>query len=316
VYRDYNYNIVDVWAGYNFRNQFKISGYNSQKPSIALMARSYNLDFEKKPWQAKYVEDPNYNDHRYVLGQLVFFHSDFFKTNYFFGFGRTEDIPWGYNASISTGLDNWVGLKRVYTAVQGQKFWLGKNNNLFSTLVGIGTFWNNGVSEDAVFHFQGNYYSNLWRKGQNKFRQFLTLDYIGSPNPVLYKPLSINRENGILGYRNTTFNGYQRLNMDAQTMYYSPLNVYGFKLTFYALLQGSLLSASQQSIFKSPFYSGIGLGCMIRNENLAFNTLQIFASYLPPVPGAAGTFFFQITSTAAINFNIFALQAPSLITFR
>jgi hypothetical protein len=316
VYRNYDYNIVDVWAGYNFRNQFKTSGQTSEKPNIAVLGRSFNMDFEKKPWQAKYQMDPNYNDHRYFLGQFVLFHSDFFKTNYFLGFGRTEDIPSGYNASFSAGVDNWVGLKRLYTAIQGQKFWLMRNNNLLSTQIGIGTFWENGVAQDAVFHFQWNYYSNLWHLGQQKIRQFLTLDYLGCPNPVLYKPLNINRENGILGYRNTTLNGYQRLNMSAQTMYYSPLNIYGFKFTFYVSLQASLLAPQNENIFKSPFYSGLGVGCMIRNENLAFNTLQFYASYLPPVPGAPSTFFAQITSTAAFNFNIFALQAPSLIQFR
>lgn len=316
LYRNYSYDVVDIWAGLNCRNQFKGNGINSNKPNIAIMARSFNMNFEQKPWQAKYQEDPNYNDHRYLLGQLVLFHSDFFKTNYFLGFGRTEDIPSGYNSSATVGVDNWVSLKRLYTSIQAQKYWLGRKNNLFSASVAVGTYWRNATSEDAVLHLQANYYSNLWHLGQNKLRQFFYADYIGSPNPELYKPLNINRENGILGYRNTLLNGYKRLNMTAETMYYSPLNFYGFKFNFYALLQASLLSDKHESIFQSPFYSSVGMGCMIRNENLAFNTLQFYGAYLIPVTGAPKTFFFQITSTAAFNFNIFALQAPAEIPFK
>ena len=53
---------------------------------------------------------------------------------------------------------------------------------------------------------------------------------------------------GLLGYRNTLFNNYQRLNLSAQTNYYSPLNVYGFKFNFYVQLQASMLAKETESI--------------------------------------------------------------------
>ena len=315
IYRHYQYNIVDVWAGYNFRNQFKNTGTNSIKPNIAIELRRYNLSFMKTPWQLKYQSDPNYNDHHYLLSKLVFFHQDFFKTNYFFGFGRTEDIPTGYNASASFGLDDWVGRKRAYTAIEGQAYWF-KGKNVISTAFGFGSFFKNGASEDAVLHLQTDYYSNLFRLNGPKLRQFIHADYLICPNPVLYKPVNINRESGILGYRNEMFNGFQRLNLSTQTTYYSPLSVYGFRFNFFALLQASLLADDKENLFKSPFYSGVGVGCMIRNENLSFNTLQISVNYLPPVAHATKSLFVQITSVTALNFNIFALQAPALISFR
>ena len=93
-----------------------------------------------------------------------------------------------------------------------------------------------------------------------KVREFLHADYIICFNPVLYMPVNINRDNGIFGYRNTLFNDYQRLNVSAQTNYYSPISIYGFKFNFYLLLQASLLSSQKASIFESPFYSGFTLG--------------------------------------------------------
>ncbi|HTQ64545.1 MAG TPA: hypothetical protein VMI12_07085 [Puia sp.] len=315
IYRNYHYNVFDVWAGYNFMNQFKNNGINSENPNLALELRLFNMNFMTKPFQPKYQYDPNYNDHHYLLGKFVIFHQDFFKTNYFFGFGRTEDIPLGYNAGVSLGLDDWVGKKRTYTAIEAQKYWF-KGKNLISTNLGIGSFWYNRNSEDAVIHLQTDYYSNLFRLQGPKFRQFIHGDYLICLNPDLYKPVNINRENGIFGYRNTIMNGYQRLNLSTQTNYYSNLSVYGFKFNFFLLFQTSLLADDKENLFKSPLYSGIGLGCMIRNENLAFNTVQISVNYLPPVPNAPNSFFIQLTSVAPIGFNIFALQAPSLITFK
>lgn len=321
VYRDYRYNIVDVWGGFNFRNQFKGTGYNSNKPNLAVELRRYSKDFTRHLSQDSLKSDPLYNSHRYLLSKFVLFHQEFFKTNYFFGFGRTEDIPLGYNYSASFGYDSWVGRDRTYTSLEGQKYWLlGKN--LISANAAFGSFWYNNKSEDAVLHIQGDYYSNLFRLRDPKLREFLHADYIICFDPVLYKPVNINRDNGILGYRNTLFNNYQRLNLSAQTRYYSPLNVYGFKFNFYIQLQASMLAKETESILKSPFYTGFTAGCQIRNENLSFNTLQISASYQnlvdrgPLSVNGPRSLFVQITSVTSFNFSIFALQAPELVTFK
>ncbi len=321
VYRDYRYNLVDLWGGYNFTNQYKKTGYNSLSPNIGIELRSFNMDFTKKPTQDTLKNDPNYNSHNFILSQLVFYHQDFFKTNYFFGFGRTEDIPMGYTYSASLGFDEWVGLKRTYTAIQGQKYWL-PGKNLISTQIGLGGYWYNGHSQDAVLHIQADYYSNLFRLNGPKLREFLHADYLINFNPVLYKTININRENGIYGYRFTLFNNFKRMNVSAQTNYYSPLSVYGFKFNFYLQLQASLLSSYNQSLFSSPFYSGFTVGCQIRNENLSFNTIQISASYQPIVDRTYNSYygpkslFINITSVTAFNFPIFALNQPTLIQYR
>jgi hypothetical protein len=321
IYRSYKYTLIDVWGGYNFTNQYKKTGYNSLKPNIGIELRNFNMDFSETPTQEALKYDPNYNTNKFILAQLVFYHQDFFTTNYFFGFGRTEDIPLGYTYSASFALDKWVGLNRSYTALQAQKYWL-PGKNLISTTVGFGGFWYNGQSQDAVLHVQTNYYSNLWTLTGPKLREFLNADYIICFNPVLYKPVNINRENGIFGYRNTQYNDYQRLNLGAQTNYYSPISIYGFKFNFFMQMQASLLATQKESIFTGPLYTGFTLGCQIRNENLSFNTLQISASYQPivqqnyqPYYGPSRIFVY-ITSVTAFNFPIFALTQPTLIQYR
>jgi hypothetical protein len=320
-YRNYAYHLIDVWGGYNFTNQFKRNGFNSTKPNIGIELRSYNMDFSLRPTQDTLKKDPNYNTHQNLLAQLVFYHQDFFKTNYFFGFGRTEDIPLGYTYAASFAVDNWVGLKRAYTAIQAQKYWL-PGKNLISTTFGFGSFWYNHQSQDAVLHIQTDYYSNIFHFNGPKLREFLHADYLICFNPVLYKPVNLNRENGIFGYRNTQYRDYQRLNLSAQTNYYSPISIYGFKFNFYLQVQTALLASYNESVFNSPLYSGFTLGCQVRNENLSFNTLQFSISYqpnvdhsYPPVYGPS-TIFVYITSVTAFNFPIFALTQPSLIQYR
>jgi hypothetical protein len=229
----------------------------------------------------------------------------------------------GYTYAASFAVDNSTGLKRSYSAIQAQKYWLlGKN--LISTMAGLGGYWHEGQSQDAVLHVVTDYYSNLFHLHGPKLREFLHADYIICFNPVLYlyEPVNINRDNGIFGYRNTLFNDFQRLNVSAQTNYYSNISIYGFKFNFYLLMQASLLSSNKESIFKSPFYSGFTMGCQIRNENLSFNTLQISASYQPQVDHTYNSYYgpksiyISITSVTAFNFPIFALTQPTLIQYR
>ncbi len=323
VYRNYKYNVIDLWGGYNFTNQYKKTGYNSLSPNFGIEGRTFNMNFTERPTQDTLKYNPKYNSHNFVMGQFVVYHQDFFKTNYFFGFGRTEDIPMGYTYAASFAYDRWDTLNRPYTAIQAQKYWL-PGKNLISTTLGFGGFWNHGQSQDAVLHIATDYYSNLFRLHGPKLREFLHADYLICFNPVIYKymPLNINRENGIYGYRNTLYNNFQRLNLSAQTNYYSPISVYGFKFNFYMLLQASLLASYNESVFKSPLYSGFTLGLQIRNENLSFNTLQISATYMPNVDHTYDsyygpkTLFVQITSVTAFNFPIFALTQPTLIQYR
>ena len=316
-FKNYSYNLIDLWAGYNFTNQYKKTGYNSSKPNIGIEFRTFNMNFAQRPYQPKLDSIPNYNSRNFILSQLVFYHQDFFKTNYFFGFGRTEDIPMGYTYSTSLGFESWMGFKRTYTAIQAQKYWL-PGKNLISTTFALGGFWDNLFFQDAVVHFQTDYYSNLFRIKGQKMREFLHFDYINGFNINLYQPININQQNGIYGYRYTLFNNYQRLNLGAQTNYYSPISIYGFKFNFYLLLQASLLADSKKSVFTSPFYSGFTIGCQIRNENLSFNTLQISASYQPIVATSNGpsSLYVSLTSVAAFNFPIFALTQPTLIQYR
>jgi hypothetical protein len=316
VFRKYEYRIMDVWGGYNFRTQFKNNGIITDKPNLAIELRQYNLAFVNTPKQPIFSKNPNYNDHHFTLSKLVFFRQEFIKTNYFFGFGRTEDIPVGYNASVSAGLEDWVGIRRNYAAVEGQKFWLTRRQDLFNTSFGIGSFWQGGNSEDAVIHVETDYYSRLLSFKNERLREFFRGDYLTSPNPLLYKPVNINRENGILGYRNGSVNGFQRLNLSSQTIYYSHVSVYGFKFNFFTLLQASLLADKHENIFKGPLYSGLGGGLQIKNENLSFNTLQVSAMYLPVTTPGIKTLYFEITTIADLRFSIFALQAPAFLSFR
>jgi hypothetical protein len=316
LYRDYRYNVVDAWVGYNIINPGKNGEDPGKKPNMAILLRHYNLFFNRNPVQDRFKEDPVYNDRRYYLAELAVFRQDFFKAHYFFGFGRTEDIPLGYNIGVLSGWESWKERRRLYTALEMRKFWLTRHEGLFNTTLGIGSFWQKQSSEDAVIHASAEYYSRLFNFPWGRLRQFVTVDYLGNPNNFFYKPLSINVDVGIWGYRNSRINGYQRLNLRSETVYYSPLKVLGFKFNFSTYLQLSQITENNNAIFKNPLHSAIGAGVRIRNENLALNTFRIAAYYMPDAPPPVKSFYYEITTIVDFRFDISVLRAPQFLQFR
>ncbi|WP_123845242.1 hypothetical protein [Chitinophaga lutea] len=316
VFRDYAYKTLDVWTGYSFRNRISNSGHLVHKSSMALLVRYNNLRFDKTPHQAEYIGDPTYNNRHYYLGQFLLFRQDFFKTHRFFGFGRTEDIPYGYSASITGGWENWMDRRRLYTAMELQKYWHTRLNGLLSLNVGLGSFWQGNVSEDMVIHANVSYYSKLMPLWKGHWRQFLSADYLGNPNNYFYKPLNLNMENGIWGFKNTAISGYHRLNLRAESVFYSPWKVYGFKFNFFASLDASQLSEYKQYLVENPVYLGLGAGVRVRNENLALNTLKIGGYYYPRKLYPMGQFYFEITTVVDFRFDIYGMRAPSFLQFR
>lgn len=316
LYRDYRYQVSDIWVGYNFRNQFRKDGTERSQPNLAILARNYNLQFGRKPLQEVYATDPNYNNRSYWLGQFVIFRQQFFKTHHFFGFGRTEDIPLGYTIALTAGKENWVGRKRLYSGIELEKFWPIRNASLLHTQLGVGNFWQYKTAEDAVIHAAANHFSRLFKFKRTLLRQFSSIDYLISPNSHFYKPLNINWERGIWGYKNTRINGYQRLNLRSETVLYSALKIYGFKFNFFGSLQGSLITDRNKSIFKSSLYSGMGLGFRMRNENLPLNTFKMAVNYYPSAPQGVKPLWFEITTVTDFRFNISSLKAPAFVNFQ
>lgn len=315
LYRDYRYTVFDGWVGYNFINNYTLNGTIGNKPNFAVLFRHYNLNFSKMPVQERFKDDPVYNDHRYYLLQLQVYRVDYFKAHQFFGFGRTEDIPLGYTLNATTGWETWKDRRRLYSGLEAQKYWTTRRQGLFNTTVGVSTFWQGGAMEDAVIHGRLEYYSRLFTVRKARFRQFLNIDFLESPNPFFYKRLNINMDNGIWGYRNTKLNGYQRLNMGSETVYYSPLKFLGFKFNFFASLEASMLTAKNDDLLKSPIYLGIGGGFRIKNENLSLNTIKVSGYYFPNAPAPMGNSLLEITTVVDFRFDVSALRAPAFLSF-
>ncbi len=152
-----------------------------------------------------------------------------------------------------------------------------------------------------------NYLSPLYMTPDKKlkFRCYFTSDY----------RLGFNFRNNNLDYTNinrdllinqvqydTVFVGRQSLASTLALIMYTPLYFYGFKFAFTLQVKGGFIAANGESLFHQPFNSGVGLGIMIRNDDLIFPPFVISCFYYPSVPH--GVSWWQFDFDEEVGFRI------------
>ena len=97
--------------GYNFRTHKKDF---ANRDRIFLAGRYLNGYFPEHPDQAEYANEINYYTVNAYLTELTFYRQKYYRTPYVFGFGRTEDVPYGMSLSNTSGYARQIGIERSY----------------------------------------------------------------------------------------------------------------------------------------------------------------------------------------------------------
>ena len=106
----YHYFNYDAWAGWN-TGAYKLTGGNADNRMRTLLSLRYFkqlfLTIPEKYANQYYYQ---YADITGVLGAVSIFKQNFYKAQYFYGFGRNEDVPEGIDMSLTAGWINKVSL--------------------------------------------------------------------------------------------------------------------------------------------------------------------------------------------------------------
>ncbi|MDE1191687.1 MAG: hypothetical protein PW786_06070 [Arachidicoccus sp.] len=318
----YRYKMFDATVGINLgadkgRRNLKIP-FRS-----VISLRYYNYDFLKSPVQFydRFVE--NLNAREALLVQYTMFKQNFFKTNYVLGFGATEDIPYGFNLSVTGGwykispAGGWsVGMKnlsRPFIGFDGNEYLHTNKGDIIQFFSRAGGFFNKGL-QDATALTGISAYSRLWLWKGFKVRQFMRLSYTGQFNRYIAEPLRINNDFGLEGFKNDSIQGTRRLTLRSQTVMYMPGKLLGF--AFAPFLTGDISYIKQTKIssafYNSSVYYSIGGGIRLRNENLVFGTIELKGLYFPRSIAGENRFKIGITTDIRFRYNSSYVSLPSL----
>lgn len=310
----YKYNQQDYWAG-NAISVFKGQTDFKRTTNFISSARFIRTHFLEKPLET--IDTLQfYVNEKFLLASLGVSSRLYVNDKYVFKFGVTEDVPVGKVISLTSGYQIKDAVERIYI---GGRFSVGSYYSwgYMSSNLEYGTFLRASKAEQGVFRADINYFTKLIEIGAWKFRQFVKPQLIIGINRVGYDSLTINNEYGLRGFNSPQLSGKRRLVLTSQTQFYAPWNFIGFHFGPYLNFSLGMLGDMEKGVSSGKIYSQIGLGILIKNENLVMSTFQLSFSFFPEIPGkGANLFKFNSFNTTDFGFRDFEIGKPTPVLFR
>ena len=304
----------DYWIGRSFKI-FNLSSYNFRATRLITSITYNKKDYFEHP---DVMVDPNafFTNEKNTIVQFGITSQKYYQDKFVFNYDITEDIPFGETLAFKFGHQiknnssrNYFGSKIAY----GKKFKFG----YMSSSAEWGSFFSNSNAEQTAFRLELIYFTNLMNIGKWRIRQFIKPTYIWGNNRVDIEKdqLSLNENMGIQGF-NSPIIGTQKWLLNLQTQTYSAGSWNGFRFSPYLNTTLGALSNSNKNIFNSKIYSKFGIGVLINNDYLVFNSFQISFSYYPTIPfdgdNIIKTNSFENTDLSLPNFQ---LSKPAYILY-
>lgn len=308
----FKFNFQDYWIARSFLlNKESVS-------RLILGVRYTNNNVFDRPF---ILPDSYYylQKYRLYLGSAAFSLQKYYKANLIYGYGRTEDIPYGGLLRVTFGkeFNEFQDFrKRTY---MGAEIAFGKSSKAlgyFYSSAGIASYLDGTQTRQGLLSLSMKYFSNLIALGNHRVRNFIYIDYTRGFDRNTDEFLSLNNENDFSGFSNDSITGTQRLSINLESVLFSPMNLYDFRFAFFGFTDFALLSGSNQILGKGNILTGLGLGVRIRNDNLVFNTFQLRFGFFPNPPLYSKINHLTVSGEQLLKPNNFDSGSPSIIPYR
>lgn len=329
---NFKYTSQDVWLGRAY-NIFKNNSYESRTTNLITALRFVNANYREKP-EVEYDAINYFADEIFYMGRIGVASREFVEDTYIFRDGIVEDVPIGFASSITSGVQKKNQNNRVYLGGNISMAKYTKRGYLNAALE-FGTFFNHNNLEQTALTLELNYFTNLITLSNAwKMRQFVKPRVLLGFNRLnsMADRLNLNEKSASLGYDMNEFRrdeisnipgfsaeiyGSQKILLSLQTQFYSPWNIIGFRLNPYVNITSGLMGKTNNLAYNKKLYTAIGVGFIIRNDYLVFNSFQISLSYYPTIPGQGNNMFktnsFQ---THDFGFNPIEIGKPTTVRYQ
>lgn len=310
----YHYYNVDSWVGLNFDGQHLSKFSESQRLRALVSLRFFNQVFQKVPLAFNLKYDFHFADVTAFLGSLSVFRQDFFKTQYFYGFGRNEDVPEGINISFTGGYTKIDNRRRPYLALDFGRYYFTHSGRYVNYVFRIGSFFYRSHFEDINALGDISYYTKILNLGSGwKQRSFIETAISKQINYLLIEPLNLQSSFGIPEFSNGNIGGNFRATFKAESVFYSPFSIAAFRLAPFIFANSTLFTPVEKKFTDSKLYNSIGGGLRTRNESLIFGTLEFKAFYFPQKNLYNKRLRFEFSSNLKFKYNSIFVRKPDFI---
>ncbi len=313
LFYKYSYDLFDAWAGYSIGIRQLTATNNGIRDRRFLAIRLTDRKFNDVPAQVGQHYDPIFNTTRSALAQFTFFRQDYYKTQYIYGFGTTEDYPYGYNISVTLGWHEQLDLQRPYAGLKVSEYIATKKNDLIQLYLRTGGFLYKDKVQDGSFLIGATAFSRLYFWNSTKIRQYINMSYTHLYNRVTYAPLRLDNSYGLRGFLSDSIYGTRRLSVQLETEFYLKPKLWGFKFAPFPYADLSLITPEKGPYSHSSLFTSVGGGIRARNENLVFNTMELRAYYFPIAPTNMKGFKVILTTNIRFRYSSNYITAPDVV---
>jgi hypothetical protein len=308
------YRTQDYWAGVA-RRIFKGDTEEDLVTNLILAVRYLRIRYYEKPSE-RYDSLHVYSNEDFYLTALGLSTRKYVQDRYIFKYGVVEDVPIGIVYALTGGYQVRNNFGRPYLGMQvmfGNYYEWGYLSSNFE----YGTFFRSSHAEQGVIAAGANYFTGLFEIGSWKFRQIVKPKVTIGLKRTSGDSLTLNNGYGLDGFESPSLSGTNRLLLTLQTQSYAPWKFIGFRFGPYLTCSLGMLSDPVTGFKNSRVYSQMGLGVLIKNENLIFSAFQLSISFYPSIPGSGQDVFkTNAFETADFGFRDFEIQKPGTVPYR
>lgn len=263
-----SWTMLDVWGGYAVE-------IPAMRNSLYMTARFFNLKYTDRP-EVTDMLNPYFHNNAMLIGSIGFFKERFRLTNRIYGYGVPEDVAYGYHTAFLAGYSWGEFGNRWYL---GGEFSAGYFTPIgyLGTEAGLGSYLNssNGKFYRTTLQAKVTYFTPLLGQGRYPVRQFIVLNATRGWNRLdgFQETLKFNSHADMRALEEDVY-GTNRMVLNTETVVFTPWQVAQFKIAGFFFADFGLLGNSG-NIFKNDFFTTLGIGFRIKNENLIFNTINI-----------------------------------------
>ena len=306
----------DYWAGYSIKI-FKGFEERQRTSRLVTTGRFFKRSYKESPSIA-YDSIGYYSNEKLYLMSVGLTSRKFIQDRYLFNYDIVEDVPIGRVYSTTFGVQDKNHEHRFYL---GGRYAFGHYYKwgFLSINSQLGSFFYKDKTQETVLRFDILYFSNIKKWGEWRFRHFIkpTLVFGDNRQPIISDLLNINEDNGIQGFNNRTLVGTKKMLLTLQTQSYSPWNVLGFRLNPFANVTMGVIGEEANKLYENKIYTKIGVGLLIYNDYLVFNSIQLSLAFYPDIPGEGTNLFktntFKNTDITLPNFRI---EKPVIVPYK
>lgn len=321
----------DFWGGYSFK-LFKGQTERARTANLVSAIRLLNIDYKESP-SVEYDSIGYFSDETFYLGSIGISSRRFVEDRFIFRDGIIETVPIGDIYAITAGKQFKNEQSRLYF---GAKISHGNYYNwgYLSATIEYGSFFKKSEPEQTAYSFRANYFTNLISLGGNwKMRQFIKPQLLIGKNRLntIADRVSIDetyefqgfydyeekQKNsvGIPGFKSELL-GTTKYVLGLQTQFYPPWEILGFRFNPYVNINTAMVGDQKTRAINGKLYSSFGVGLIVRNDYLVFNSIQLSLFYYPNMPGQGHDIFdTNVLNTEDFGIPGFELGKPSPIRY-